>query len=169
MVQIQISLSLPLPQHPTPTPASPEVQTIHDGCTRDADGQHDTQASGPPRAHGSSEVRCERCYHPQRGSTCATQQSHSDTIADFLGFQTSANISPTVTNVGHSSQGSTGPLVLPFDHVPLRSCSIRCRLRRRYQGGRVLVHRWPIFPPSRTTTGQVTSFYATPPRQVLTR
>ena len=71
--QIQISLPPPLPRHPTstPTPVRPEIQTIHDGRRRDTNSQHDTEASRSPRPHGSSEVRCERCYHPQRGSTCA--------------------------------------------------------------------------------------------------
>jgi len=164
--QIQISLPPPLPHHPTPTPTPvrPEFQTIHDGRSRDTDSQHDTEASRSSRVHGSSEVRCERCYHPQRGSTCVPDQSRRpDAIVDLLGFQTLANTSPTVTSVGHSSRDSTDPPVLSFDHIPLRSCSVRCRLCRRYQGRRVYVHRWPVFPSSRTTTGRVTPFYATLP------
>lgn len=42
-----------------------------------------------------------------------------------------------------------------------QSCSIGCRLRSRYQGKRIFVYRWPIFPSSRKTTGRVTPFYAT--------
>ena len=120
MGRIQITLPPPLPQHSTPIPAHPEIQTSYDGCSRDADGQHDTQAPSPSRAHDSREVQRERCYHPQRRSTCATNQSHSDTIADrdLPVFQTSVNISPTVTSVGHSSRDSTDPLVLPFVHIP---------------------------------------------------
>jgi hypothetical protein len=118
--RIQITLPPLLPQHPTPIPVHPDIQTIHDGCSRDADGQHDAQASGTSRAHGSREIRRECCYHPQRRPTCATDQLHSGTIADFLVFQTPVNISPTVTSVGHSSRDSTDPLVLPFDHTPSR-------------------------------------------------
>ena len=38
--------------------------------------------------------------------------------ADPPAPQTSVNTSPAVTNVGHLSRGSMGPLVLPFDRAP---------------------------------------------------
>ena len=117
MWRIQIILASPLPLLPTPAPFHPEIQTIHDGCSRDPESQHDTQAAGPPRAHESRELRCECCYHPQRRSACALSHPHSDTITDLLVFQTSVNTSLVVTSVGHLSLDSTDPLVLPSNHT----------------------------------------------------
>lgn len=84
VLRTQIILLPPLPLHSQPIPTHPKFQTIHDGFSPGAESQHDTKAPGSPRPHGSREVQSERSYHPQRRSTCATNQLHFATIADLL-------------------------------------------------------------------------------------